>query len=841
MPPTLLVKGSLRGHPGAVPVAVITDWLKARMPEYGGAPPATLKDRVLIAKSETGSGKSTVLPVHVFRLLRSERAPPQQAYAGRSVLCTQPRVLTAMTLARDMAAAPYYPDLVLPGDIVGGKAMRGVVGFQTGPITNKPQRGLIYSTAGVLLAQLQAAAMAGDFAPISDMYAFIIIDEAHERSLDTDRVLMLLKEYLRHGIAQGGLAAQRLPFVILASATINVEAYARFFGLVDDDAGGGATAGMPSASNYFHVVGRQHGIETVWPETGVNDYAAAAAARAISVHTDNPGDPPDQRDVLVFMPGAAESLGVARAVEKARDGGALDAGGPVVVLTIDREAVNTENAAFVLVKAPAEALWGVLERNELYPAARLADMRARGLHARRIIVSTVVAETGLTIETLKYVIDAGWNRAREAYQPYNAAGLITRPAAASRVQQRKGRAGRLFPGVFYPLYTESVYNALPPQQMPDIVTSGAGPLILTMALSQRFSTGGRDEFRLERVDMLDPPPADALAAALDQAVGLGFLSPHVPIQRLVAHDAGAAPTGDQVGVGYGLTALGEHAVRFPRLELPEIRLLLAAPLWDAAVSDLATIVAAVQVCGARGLAGLLDRDAAREAKTPDAARRLLDAAFVAGLPAGYAGGGAPPLAMQADWGRAIVQDDLIEALCVFEAFRARLDAALAAHPDTFHAAVEEWCAARNLSAAALVGVARAREAVLTEMVAAGLNPFWGSAFRLARAPADAMLARVQALKRCIYDAYRLNELAAAGDAYRDRFGLRVAAHPVRRAAALVSPQLTIVAAKKAPGQRRAPMRWTVAAPMVSALDTGVAATAVAPQPELIDPEQSAPL
>lgn len=849
MPPTLLVKGSLRGHPESVPVQVITGWLRRRMPEYGGKTPTQLKDRVIIAKSETGSGKSTVLPVYVFRLLRNERTPPQQEYTGRSVLCTQPRVLTAMTLASDMAAAPYYPDLVLPGTEISGREARGTVGFQTGPITNKPAKGLIYSTAGVLLAQLQAAAMEGDFSPISELYSFIIIDEAHERSLDIDRVLMLIKEYLRSGLRQGGEAAKKLPFIILASATINVERYARFFDLIETE---GAAKGMPIESNYFHVVGRQHGIETRWPDVGTNDYIKSAVDAAVKIHLDFPEDPPDQRDVLIFMPGGGESKKVATALEKLRDDKKLDAGGPVAVLVIDREVVNTKGAAFVLVKAPIDTIWGTLERNELYSKERLDEMRTAGLYARRIVISTVVAETGLTIETLKYVIDAGWNRAAEMYQPYGIGGLITRPAAQSRIKQRKGRAGRQFPGVFYPLYTENVYNALPVQQMPDIVTGGIGSLLLTMILGQRFSSRGRDEFRLENIDMLDPPPTDGLLAALDQAIGLGFVSQHSEIREIAKTSIvdGEKIKGKLVGHGFGLTELGEVAVLFPRLELPAIRLLLSAPLWNVAVSDLATMVGIITVCGSRGLGELLEFTTKRrvnESKKPgDEMRKVLSDALAAGLPSAFRTStgtmGVPPPSRAAEWARAVIQDDLIEAMCIFEGYRAQVARAVVADPKNFYDATEEWCKKHALSIMKLVEITQAREAAMEEMVVAGVNPFWGDHLRLVKTAPTETLQRIQALKRCIYDAFRLNLITQGGDArrkhYQNRFGLEVSAsEPSGKMPAAVTPQFTLVGVKKRASQKADPLRWEIAAPLVSVLETDMAETAVAPNPELLDPKE----
>lgn len=837
MAPTLLQRGSMRGKPGAVPVHVITDWLRKRMPEYGGKEPAQLRDRVIIAKSETGSGKSTVLPAHVFRLLRDEKTPASQPYTGRNVLCTQPRVLTAMTLARDMAASPHYPDLFLPGATgPGARVVRGTVGFQTGPVSNKPRQGLVYATAGVLLMQLTAAAAEGDFSPISSMYAFIIIDEAHERSMDTDRVLMLIKQYLLHELKLGGAAAKRLPFIILASATINAETYARFFDITCTE---GACKGLPLPSNYFHVTGRQHPIRTHWPELGTNDYRKSAVERAVEIHTKNANDPLDQRDVLIFMPGAAESNKVRQALVDLRSQSReLDVGGPVVILLINSEEVGKEKLDFALVKAPPESMWSYLESQEFYSAQTLQDMKSAGLHPRRIVVSTVVAETGLTIETLKYVIDCGWNRSQELYQPYSIGGLITRPAAQSRVLQRKGRAGRLFPGEFYPLYTENVFNALRPQQMPDIVTDDAGPLVLSMVLGQEIAKPGR-EFRLEDVDMLDLPPTDSLVNALDQAFALGFMSSRARL---------GPPETPDAKYGYGLTALGRRAVKFSRLSLPEIRVLLSAPLWDVSMSDLATIVGIVSQAGGRGLAHFLDKTPRREVlQAKDPGRTLVEVlvpAIMAGLPELFTRsiGGEPVNSEHSvRMAAAVFGDDHLLGLCIIEGFRNQLRTVIVADPSNYWTKMEEWCKARSLSFEAILDTISARESAMNQLIMAGVNPFWNEAARLFRTKSDEVVARAVAIKRCLYDAYRLKVLTSSEPGkYADRYGhavstalsptMSVLASSGIEPATLITSKITLSQLVVGPTPQ---LKWKPTSALVSTMDGGLAA--VQPDPQLTSP------
>ena len=159
--------------------------------------PATWDSRVLVVKSATGSGKSSVMPVELFRLLRNPQFSGPM-YTGRSVLCTQPRVITARDLAEtQIAKAPYYPDMQL----------EDTVGYRTGEFkTEKTRHMLLYATIGafrqILINQTDEE--------IRDSYQFIIVDEAHERSLDTDLTLMEIKYFM-----QRNMGRDDLPMLIL--------------------------------------------------------------------------------------------------------------------------------------------------------------------------------------------------------------------------------------------------------------------------------------------------------------------------------------------------------------------------------------------------------------------------------------------------------------------------------------------------------------------------------------------------------------------------------------------------------------------------------------------------
>ena len=799
--PTLLVPGKVKTPEGVgkPPVEYILNWVRRRMPEFGGQGGA-LADRVLVVRSETGSGKSTVLPVYLFRILRAKETPAAMPFRGAGLVCTQPRVLTAIALAADVSSvrSPWNPDMVLGA----------VVGFQTGPVSNRPPAGLVYATAGVLAAQLGQQ----EDAELMARYRFIIVDEAHERSLESDATLMLLRHFYARNAGN-----PRLPFLLLTSATFDPRRYAAYFGVGE--------------ANIVEVEGRAYPITTHWPERGTNDYPAAAAAAVVRIHEENAADPPERADILVFVPGADGAERVREELDRAnrkyarREGeGEGDGDGegegppPFLLLVINREVVVSQAGDYALVfEAPG----------------RLPRVGGRQ-PGRRVIISTVVAETGLTIDTLRYVVDCGWNRAREVYQPWGAEGLVTRPAPRSRVEQRKGRAGRLFPGDFYPLYTENVYKALDPQQLPDIVTVGYDRLHLVAVREQqrqKLRLGERPEFRVEDLSLLDPPPAEAFLAASAAAAAHGFVSARAPLPGRWPPDPLAEREGGDRG--YGLTALGHVAALFARTPPEGVRVLLAGYVWGAAAADLATAVAMFGTAAA----DLLDpKERRRREGLPPGAAALREA-----LPPYLAArtGGAeralPPAESEAAYYRArlLIADDFAEAVLVFDAFARRLDGAGGAPGP-----VAAWCREAGLSYDGLLKLARAREGVLEEMVVAGLDPFRASDRRLAALPAEAFTDGVARLKRCLYDGLRarLLRLDPAAACYRTRQGLRVKAPDLLADAAasrlralgvarrdarprwLLTDVVRLAALPPQEGEKAPPILYAAAANLVSVLD-----------------------
>ncbi|MCC7272938.1 MAG: ATP-dependent helicase HrpB [Alphaproteobacteria bacterium] len=305
--------------------------------------------------------------------------------------------------------------------------------------------------------------------------AAVLFDEFHERSVDADLALALTLETR---------AALRPDLrLVVMSATLD----------------GGPLAALLGDAEVVETAGRQHPVALRWADRPVEPprelRAADVARRALAE---------EAGDVLVFLPGLAEIRRAERRLAETLDDPTVE----VVPLHGDLAGAAQDRAI-----APA-------------PAGR-----------RRIVLATAIAETSLTIEGVRTVVDAGLRRAPRFDPRTGMTRLTTLPVSAAAAEQRRGRAGRVAPGVCHRLWTEAEQRGLAPFDPPEILSADLAPLVLETAL-----WGARDAASLS---WLDPPPAAALA----QARGL--------LQRLDALDGDGRPT----EIGRRMGRLGVH----PRL------------------------------------------------------------------------------------------------------------------------------------------------------------------------------------------------------------------------------------------------------------------------------------
>jgi len=383
---------------------------------------AIADEQVVIVSGATGSGKSTQLPQLALAAGRGRRG-----YIGH----TQPRRLAASSLARRIATE-LGEEL---GAGVGFKVrFRDRVGEDTA---------VKLMTDGMLLAEVHSD-------PELLGYDTIILDEAHERTLNIDFLL----GYLRR------LLPQRPDLrVIITSATIEPERYARYFG----------------GARVIEVEGRTHPVDVRYepPARGLSLEEAVAEA-ALGLVRSAPGD------VLAFLPGEKQIRATARLLSRR-------AGGRCEVLPL-------------YARLPAR------EQDRIFAP------EGRG---PRVVLATNVAETSITVPGIRYVVDAGLARVAR-YSPHAAVQrLPIEPIAKSSAEQRKGRAGRTAPGVCVRLYAEEDYAGRPEFTEPEILRSGLDGVLLRMAA---LRLGPAEEF-----PFLDPPAPKHLRAGYRDLQMLGAM------------------------------------------------------------------------------------------------------------------------------------------------------------------------------------------------------------------------------------------------------------------------------------------------------------------------------
>ena len=377
----------------SLPIAAKRDEIKA----------ALAKHQVLIIAGETGSGKTTQLPKICLEIGRG-----QHGLIGH----TQPRRLAARSVATRVAEEIGTP----LGELVGYQ-----VRFED---QSKDSSLIKLMTDGILLAETQHDRFL-------DKYDTLIVDEAHERSLNIDFLLGYLKTLL-----------PRRPDlkVIITSATIDLQRFSRHF----DDA------------PIIEVSGRTYPVETWYrplvsevDEEGERllddltvDQAILAALDEIDAHEKRAGQRPG--DVLVFLPGEREIREAAEVLRKAQ-----------------------------------------LRFTEVLPLyARLTPAEQQKIFApmpgRKIVLATNVAETSLTVPGIRYVIDSGTARISRYSYRAKVQRLPIEAVSQASANQRKGRCGRVEPGICVRLYSEEDFNGRPAFTDPEILRTNLAAVILQM-------------------------------------------------------------------------------------------------------------------------------------------------------------------------------------------------------------------------------------------------------------------------------------------------------------------------------------------------------------------------
>eukprot|EP00928_Gymnodinium_smaydae_P009945 TRINITY_DN1372_c0_g1_i1.p1 TRINITY_DN1372_c0_g1~~TRINITY_DN1372_c0_g1_i1.p1 ORF type:complete len:707 (-),score=178.99 TRINITY_DN1372_c0_g1_i1:153-2273(-) len=423
---------------------------------------AVRNHRVVVLVGETGSGKTTQVPkfLHEAGLAQSG-----------AVACTQPRRIAAISIANRVASEM-------------GCDVGTLVGYHV-RFANRTSREtrIKYMTDGMLVREC-----AGSHGLAS--CGVVVLDEAHERSINTDVLLGLVRRALDAG-------TQPELRVVVMSATLNAMPFVEFFG-------------GKEKVKLLNVPGRQFPVQVHYTPAPEPDFLEAALIAVLQIHIWRPPG-----DVLVFLPGQGDIDGLQQLLEDRRS-----------LLSSLRRDSPTEP-----VFKPAA---GSAPVKQVIPAAAdVDDFVVRPIYAslpfdeqelvfqpapprcRKIVLATNIAETSITIPMIRYVVDAGLMKLKVCHPQTGVEALELVETSQASAGQRAGRAGREAPGEVYRLYVESELERMPFQTPAEIMRCEMATVYLQLKA-----------LGIERVGdlpLVDKPPPEALLKAAHFLCRIGAL------------------------------------------------------------------------------------------------------------------------------------------------------------------------------------------------------------------------------------------------------------------------------------------------------------------------------
>ncbi|KAK8511722.1 hypothetical protein V6N13_029316 [Hibiscus sabdariffa] len=290
-------------------------------------------------------------------------------------------------------------------------------------------------------------------------YSVIMVDEAHERTVSTDILFGLVKDIARF---------RKDIKLLISSATLDAEKFSDFF----------------DSAPIFKIPGRRYPVEIHYTKAPEADYLDAAIVTVLQIHvTQSPGD------ILVFLTGQ-EEIETAEEILKHRVRGFGTKIAELIICPIYAN-LPTELQAKIFEPTP--------------------------IGARKVVLATNIAETSLTIDGIKYVIDPGFCKMKSYNPRTGMESLLITPISKASANQRAGRSGRTGPGKCFRLYTAyNYYTELDDNTAPEIQRTNLASVVLSLK-----SLGIHD---LLNFDFMDPPPAEALLKALELLFALNALN-----------------------------------------------------------------------------------------------------------------------------------------------------------------------------------------------------------------------------------------------------------------------------------------------------------------------------
>lgn len=740
-----------------VPVKYIMDWFKHKIKQT-----SSVLDRILILRSATGSGKSTTFPAELYYTFYED--------VKRGIACLQPTVANTIQVPVDSVIPFYQKEHLKKYGYSSKEPMElGVnIGYQTGTFSTQPVKGLTYMTTGTLAQQL---AIMPDL-DFMNKYAFIIVDEAHNRSIETDMVIYTLKKFVERNFKN-----PLCPFVIITSATFDPVHFCDYM-----------LSSIKAPIRYQNIIDVRGTTSFPITETFLSydakDYIKTTIDTVVKIHTDFAEDflgPPVNtdktalkedyetefkkqtyyRDILIFVAGNSDAMAIKKSIDQLNAENEFFNKYPVLVLKHSGKEVEEKSIDFT----------NIFERNiedlnvEIHQGKNITIKKP----TRRVIISTPAGETGLTFSALKHVIDTGFRKVAEYNPTFGIEGLVLQPITKGIHTQRKGRVGRRAPGFSYPIFTEETYNKLRTDNLPDMLLREMSLQVLKMIImltdpkntineytpSVLFSTHKHYVHRLlyhfkekreelakqikntdinvSKFDLLDLPSADSLHEAVEKLYVLGAINSNM------------TPTN-----------LGFLINKFRYIPIESIKMILSGYAWGASITDLVTIAAFMDF-----YSNLRPRK--MEKKRAQAAELNL-------LRVGMDEEAAKHIEGFSQLYQSImIADDFISNLLLYFDFQKYVMSTFmpndksTKNKESEFETMDAWCVARGVDYHVMVDIINLRDEIINTLATIGFNPFYNDKNSLLHiidtyqnGSIDELMTCVKRIKQCIYEGYKLN-------------------------------------------------------------------------------------
>jgi HrpA-like RNA helicase len=719
VPPRGMTKSQKADMANMRSIDYIMNYISDRTPEsVGGSikyPAMCMGDRILILKSDTGSGKSTVIAPFLYETF--------QLRTGGNIGITQPRILTAIDIANNLPE--HYSFLEMGRNL----------GYITGGYKRKPtEKGIVYMTTGILRQQIKV--MTSE--EFIKKYSFILVDEIHVRDFNVDMVLYEIKKFLEVNYKN-----PECPMIILMSATFEPKMFADYYGTPKE--------------NIIYVTGSTFAIESNYLTHDAPNYITKAIEIAKTIHNDNLADITDVntfRDILIFVLGAAPVREIMNGMHEFNAMLSKNQKNSQELIHYVAP-IELTSKSFHLSGLDYQNLFSDIS-NILIPIYKMENGKMLTTidkwvnPSRRIIVATNVAETGLTIETLKYCIDTGFVNSVEFNSDYGTKIMLGKNITRGEAIQRKGRVGRKSPGFFYACYTKKTFENLLEKQLADMLKSDISESLLNIIVKETdttsieckshhisnddinqqnlyrinhltdnkfYKTSSLKSLNISATDFLEMPSSSALNYATEKLHALGFINN-----------------------SYEPTTLGLFASKMRKISMENIRMLFAGYSHGANILDLITIIAFTEQ----------NREKTFHRKYTQInmfKKKLTDKEYEF-------------------YHKIVIGDEMVEYILIWDMYSEYLDQLINKKINVITPQLlDDWCKENKLKYTGMSQISGLRDEIIESLISIGLNPYYNgmglergtyNLLHMFRQNLPDFILELTKIKRCILDGYRFN-------------------------------------------------------------------------------------